>query len=48
MRLFFICGAAFLCTEGLQACRCLRSGPDYSEEVTFRGSCGQPAVITVT
>ena len=32
----FVCGADFLCTDGLQACECLRRGPDYSEEVTFR------------
>lgn len=27
----------FLFADRLQACRCLRRGPDYSEEVTFRG-----------
>ena len=44
----FVCGADFLFAGRLQACECLRFGPDYSEEVTFRGSCGQPAVIAVT
>ena len=33
----FVCSAAFLFADRLQACRCLRCGPDYSEEVTFRG-----------
>lgn len=37
MRLFFVCGADFLCAVGLQTCGSLRRGPDYSEEVTFRG-----------
>ncbi len=37
MRLFFVCGAVFFCTGGLQTCGFLRRRPDYSEEVTFRG-----------
>ncbi|SYX53858.1 Uncharacterised protein (plasmid) [Escherichia coli] len=37
MRLFFVCGADFLCAVGLQTCGSLRRRPDYSEEVTFRG-----------
>lgn len=43
VRLFFVCGADFLCADGLQACECLRRVPDYSEEVTFRGKLNSPS-----
>ncbi len=43
---FCMC-ADFLCTDGLQACECLRRGPIILRRSLSGRSCGQPAVITV-